>query len=155
MKRKLLATVSAVWLSSAFMAAYAASSVTATTGEAGTVIVVRGGETFSLAAGDPLFDGDRIVTRAGATVDITTDGCTRTLPETSTIVIDAAFCEAVFASADETVLAAADDIATGGGTGAALPILGAVLVGGGAAAAAGGGGGDDTPAPPPPPPSST
>ncbi|MEX1250521.1 MAG: hypothetical protein WEA77_04915 [Hyphomonas sp.] len=147
MKTKLLATISAVWLSGAFMVAHAASSVAATTGEAGSVIVVRGGETFSLVAGDPLFDGDRIVTRAGATVDIAVDGCTRTLPETSTIVIDAAFCEAVFASADQTILAEAG-ITQGATTGAALPILGVLAAGGAVAGAAGGGGGS------PPPPTS-
>jgi len=86
-------------------------------------------------------------------VDITTDACTRTLPASSTIVIDAAFCEAVFASADATILAEAGGTATG--TGAALPILGGLLAAGGAAAEAGGGGGDTPPPPPPPPPPSS
>ncbi len=137
LRKMLMASVSAFWLSGSFMAAYAAANVTATTGETGSVIVVRGGETFSLLAGDQLFDGDRIVTRAGATVDITTDGCTRTIPEISTIVVDGAFCEAVFASAEETILADAGGISQGGGMGAAMPLaaLGGLAV---AAAASGG-----------------
>lgn len=155
MNRKLLATVSAIWLSGSMIAAYAQTStdpatgeVVATTGDAGSSILIRGGETFSLAPGDQLFDGDRIVTRLGASIELQIDDCTRTLDEGLTIVIDDAFCEAVFASADQTILAEAG-ITQGTTTGALLPVLGGVAVlGGGAAALAAG------ESPPPPPPTS-
>ena len=151
MNRKLLATVSAIWLSGSMIAAQAQTSadtaageVVTTTGDAGSTILIRGGETFSLAAGDQLFDGDRIVTRLGASVELQIDDCTRTLDEGLTIVIDDAFCEAVFASADETILAEAGLTQ---GTAPLLPVLGgAAVIGGGAAALAGG-----SPPPPPPP----
>ena len=126
MKLKLLAAVSAVWLSGAFMAAHAASSVSAITGEVGSVLVVRGGQTFTLSARDELFDGDRIVTRSGGSVKIVTDGCTRTLPAMSTVVIDGAFCDAVFASASRTVLAEAG--ITPAGTFSPLPLVAGVAV---------------------------
>lgn len=153
MNRKLLATVSAIWLSGSMIAAYAQTStdpatgeVVATTGDAGSSILIRGGETFSLAPGDQLFDGDRIVTRLGASIELQIDDCTRTLDEGLTIVIDDAFCEAVFASADQTILAQAGITQ---GAAPLLPVLGGVAVlGGGAAALAGG------ESPPPPPPTS-
>lgn len=139
MSRTIFASLMAFAAAGSLMAASAATSVTATTGETGSVIVVRGGETFSLQSGDPLFDGDRIVTRSDASVDITSDACVRTIPASSTIVIGADFCETIIASAEETILADAGEITTGGGTGAALPILGGLVAAGGAAAAAGGG----------------
>ncbi|MBI1399425.1 hypothetical protein [Hyphomonas sp.] len=126
---------------SGMMIAAAETSVASTTGEAGGVVVARGGETFSLQAGDPLFDGDRIVTRSGASAEISGEACTRTIPELSSLVIADDFCTAVIASADTTILADAGAISEGTGTGALLPLLG-VAGAGGAAAAAGGGGGD-------------
>jgi len=137
MSRTIIAGIAAFALSGTFMIAAAASSVTAVTGETGSVIVVRGGESFSLQAGDPLFEGDRIVTRTAGTADITTDNCERTIPASSTIVIDAEFCEIVIASADETILADAGEISSGGGVGAAMPL--AALGGLATAAAASGG----------------
>ncbi len=140
MIRFMTTCAAAIALSGSLMIASAETSVTSTTGEAGGVVVVRGGETFSLGAGDLLFEGDRIVTRSEATAEIAGEACTRTIPVSSTIIIGDDFCTAVIASADETILADAGAIAEGTGTGAALPLLGALVLGGGAAAAAGGGG---------------
>lgn len=140
MIRFMTTCAAAIALSGTLMIASAETSVTSTTGEAGGVVVVRGGETFSLSAGDPLFDGDRIVTRSEATAEIAGEACTRSIPASSTIIIGDDFCTAVIASAEETILADAGAISEGTGTGAALPIIGALAVAGGAAAASGGGG---------------
>jgi hypothetical protein len=137
MIRFMTTCAAAIALSGTLMIASAETSVTSTTGEAGGVVVVRGGETFSLGAGDPLFEGDRIVTRSEATAEIAGEACTRSIPASSTIIIGDDFCTAVIASADETILADAGEIATGNGIGAAMPL--AALAGLGTAAAASGG----------------
>ena len=142
MIRFMTGCAAAIALSGTLMIAQAATSVASTTGEEGGVVVVRGGETFALGAGDTLFEGDRIVTRSEATAEITGEACTRTIPASSTIVIGDDFCTVTIASADETILADAGAISEGTGTGALLPILGIVGAGGAAAAAAGGGGSD-------------
>lgn len=116
-------------------------SVTTVTGDTGSVIVVRGSETFSLAAEDVLFEGDQVITQSAGATEITAYECTRTLGALEAITLAPDFCTQVIASvaADGTILADAA-IAGGGGIGAALPIAGIVLAGGAAAAA---GGGDD------------
>ena len=124
-----------------------AGTAVSVTGSDGSVIVLRGGETFSLDDGSTLFDGDKIITRADASVDITVSGCTRTIPANSTIDITSAFCDASIVTVDNTVLADVE-LPTSGGTGAALPILGGLGALGGLAAAAGGGGGGGSPSSP-------
>jgi hypothetical protein len=117
----------------------AGQAVTVTGGD-GSVIVMRGGESYSLASGDAIFAGDRIVTRSGGSVSVEVNGCVRDIGASSTIVVNDNFCEAVIASADETILADAP-IVEGTSTGSVLPLVGLAVLGGGAAAAAGGGGG--------------
>lgn len=143
MLRFALAAITALGVSAGLSPAFAqeAGTVANVTGSEGSVIVVRGGETFSLSAGDTLFKDDKIVTREGGTVNISTPGCDRAIPASSTIVISAGFCEAAIASADQTVLAEAGATAGGGGTGSALPIIGGLVGTGGVLAAASGGGG--------------
>ncbi len=116
-------------------------SVATVTGDTGSVIVVRGAETFSLAAEDVLFEGDQVITQSAGATEITAYECTRTLGALEAITLAPDFCTQVIASvaADGTILAEAA-IIEGGGIGAALPIAGIVLAGGAAAAA---GGGDD------------
>jgi hypothetical protein len=106
-----------------------AGEVIAVTGESGSSVLVRGGETFSLTQGDLLFDGDRIVTRLGASVELRIDECTRTLDEGSTIIIEDEFCGAVFASAGQAVLAGSL-VAQSATSGAAMPVLGGLGVAG-------------------------
>jgi hypothetical protein len=124
-----------------------AGSVATITGDPGSVIVMRGGESFTLSSGDAIFDGDRVVTRSGGAVELQSSDCTRALGASSSIVIGADFCETTIVSAEETILADSE-IIEGGTPGAALPIVGAVLAAAGAAGAAGGGGGDSTPSSP-------
>jgi len=129
-------------------AADESGSVVARTGDAGSVIVMRGGESYSLANGDSIFPGDRIVTRSSGTVNVEINGCVREIGASSTIVVSDNFCEAIIASADETILADAG-IVEGTSTGSVLPLVGLAVLGGGAAAAAGGGGGGGDSAPTP------
>lgn len=146
MSRKLFTALTVIGLSTSLSIAAAqdAGTVAGVTGADGSVVVVRGGETFSLASGDTLFDGDRIVTRDGASIEVNTPGCSRSIPANSTIVIASGFCDATIASVDQTVLAEAGLPTAGGGVGAALPVIGGLAAAGGVAAAAGGGGGGDS-----------
>lgn len=122
-------------------------SVTAATGEADQVIVVRGNETFSLTTGDVIFEGDQIITRSGGTAEISVADCTRQLGNLEAITVDRDFCTKAIASVDPSGTVLADAAIEGGsGVGAALPIVG-VLAAAGAAAAGGGGGGDDPSSP--------
>jgi hypothetical protein len=122
-------------------------SVATVTGETGSVIVVRGSETFSLAAEDVLFEGDQVITQSEGATEITAYECTRTLGALEAITLAPDFCTQVIASVAEegTVLADAAIVEGTGGVGAALPIVGALVVAGGAAAAAGGGDGASSP----------
>ena len=115
-------------------------------GDLGSVIVVRGTETFSLQAGDQLFDGDRIITRQGGSVSLQAEGCTRDLTGLQSITVGADICVQQIASVDQSGLVQGEEIVGGGGVGAALPVIGGLAALGGAAAAAGGG--DDGPSSP-------
>ena len=130
--------VSAISLSAQ---AQGVGSVATITGETGSVIVLRGTETFSLSANDVLFEGDQVITQSAGATEVTAFGCTRTLAALQSITLAPDFCTQAIASvaADATILAEAA-IIEGGGIGAALPIAGLVVAGGAAAAA---GGGDD------------
>lgn len=119
-----------------------AGQATVVTGGDGSVIVMRGGASYSLSSGDAIFAGDRIVTRSGGAVNVEINGCVREIGASSTIVVSDDFCEAVIASTDETILADAE-IIEGATTGSVLPLVGLAVLGGGVAAAAGGGGGGD------------
>ena len=143
MSNFLRAVIAGVALSAVSLPALAQEgSVVAVTGDAGSVIVVRGTETFSLAPTDVLFAGDRIITQTTGGTEVTAFGCTRTLASLQSITIAPDFCTQTIASvaADGTLLADAA-IVEGGGIGAALPLAG--LAAAGAAAGAAGGGGDD------------
>ena len=54
--------------------------------------MTRGGSTYSLAAGDPIFEGDRITTRSNGAITITANGCTVSLEAESSTVVNDAFC---------------------------------------------------------------
>ena len=115
-------------------------SVASIGSETGSVIVIRGGSTYTLSPGDALFEGDRVQTRANGAATISAYGCSQTLEASSSIVLDGDFCEAA-----PITLADAETVegAEGGGVGAAGFIIGGLAAAGGVAAAGGGGGGDD------------
>jgi hypothetical protein len=133
--------VSAISLSAM---AQGVGSVATITGETGSVIVLRGTETFSLSANDVLFEGDQVITQSAGATDITAYGCTKTLAALESITISPDFCTQAIASVAEegTVLADAAIVEGTGGVGVALPIVGALVV---AAAVAGGDDGASSP----------
>lgn len=137
---KLTYKLSALLAGLAFAApAFAQAPVTvgAVSGDAGSVIVVRGTETFSLQAGDELFDGDRIITRQGGTISIQAEGCSRDLTGLQSITVGPDICVQQIASVDQSGLVEGDAAVQGGGVGAAMPL--AALGGLATAAAASGG----------------
>lgn len=124
-------------------------SVATTAGEADSVIVLRGTETFTLSPSDVLFEGDRVITRGTGSVEITAYGCSRSVASLQSITIAPDFCTQTIASvsADGTVLADAAMAGGTGGVGAALPVVGALAAAGAAAGVAGGGGDDSASSP--------
>lgn len=141
MKRLSVACIAALFLGSAGAPALAQGigTVTSLTGEPGSVLVIRDGETFSLSDGDTLFEGDRVVTRSEGNVTLTAFGCEQSLDPEQALTIGADFCDvAPIQMADTTPPEVPP------GTGNTLLVAGGAIVGIGAiAAAAGGGGGDD------------
>ena len=124
-------------------------AVAAIGGEADSVIVLRGTETFTLSPGDVLFEGDRVITRGTGWADISAFGCSRSVASLQSITLAPDFCTQTIASvsADGTLLADAGMAGGTGGVGAALPVVGALAAAGAAAGAAGGGGGDSASSP--------
>ena len=121
-------------------------TVTGVTGETGSVIVMRGPDTFSLKDGDTLQDGDVVMARAGGTVTVNNGLlCSRDLGSLQSITISENLCDQLIASVDSSGVISGAEGVGGGGIGAAAPIIGGAAILGGAAAAAGGGGGDDAP----------
>jgi len=125
-------------------------------GDQGSVLVIRGGETFSLSEGDALFEGDKIVTREGGNTVLSAFGCSQTLGPQQTMMMTPQFCsmQPVQVAASGGGAGAAGGGAAGGASGAGAgaaaggvsPVLlagGALLVAGGIAAAASGGDDDD------------
>ena len=133
------------------------ASVVASSGDAGSVVIVRGTETLSLLPGDELLQGDVIITRASGRVSIAYgDLCTRDLDGLQSIVIDSEFCVQDLAfvdqaegapegSAPQQADALAETLAASSPTGT-LMVLGGVAVA--AVAAGASGGGDDQPSSP-------
>lgn len=129
---------------------------------AGSVILMRGAETFSLREGDVLREGDIVIARSsGAATIVYGETCTRTLGALQSLTIDEKICEQVVAAVDDAGLVVPEGV---NGTEAlieadaagAFPWVGALLTTGGAVGAAGaaggGGGGEAGPAAASPPP---
>ena len=103
-------------------AAQEVGNVETVAGEPDAVIVLRGTETFSLAEDDLLFEGDRVITRATGTTEITAYDCSRELSSLESITIAPDFCtQLIVAVGEDGVVLADAAIAEGGGVGAALP----------------------------------
>jgi hypothetical protein len=95
-------------------------TVTSVTGPAGSVVVVRGSQTYTLAAGDQLLSGDQVVTRTTGSAVINASGCSKNIASAASIVVNTAFC-----NASPVTLAGSD-------------VVGGVPVGAGAGGAIGG-----------------
>jgi hypothetical protein len=74
-------------------------SVTFTSGDA---VVMQAGAIRSVGAGEILGNGDRIVTKSGATVILSSVECTLEVKELSTVVIDDTLCAGVDQSITES-----------------------------------------------------
>ena len=126
-------------------------SVTVLATPPGSVLILRGGQTYQLSLGDTLFEGDLIFTRSNGTTQFEIDGCkVRLNGEQSILVKLPDVCTVA-----PTTLASSDvvggiTVGTGApvGVGATPVLLGALALGGGAAAAAAAGGTSDTPSSP-------
>ena len=108
----------------------------------GEVLVARGSETVTLGPGDLIFEGDRIFTRPGGAIDISTSACSRNIGAEASILVDAEFCTKPLTTLaqGEQVLQNAGGAAGGaGGVGTGTIVGGLAAAGGIAAAAAGGG----------------
>lgn len=139
------------------MAEVAAVSVVSVSPDAGSVVVVRGTETFSLSPGDELLTGDVIVTRSSGSVSISSgETCTRDLSGLQSITIGPDFCVQNIESLEQTATAetqvspgTGDAVVMSSATPQATAILAGLAAAGAVAAAAGaGGGGGDQPSSP-------
>ncbi len=120
--------------------------VGAVTGPEGSVLVVRGSESFTLRTGDALFDNDQVFTRSNGTASLTFPGCSLGLGSASSITVNSGVCTAtpIQLAANEVVGGVTIGAGGAGGIGATPAILGALATAGGAAALAG----DDGPSSP-------
>jgi hypothetical protein len=114
-------------------------------GPLGSVLVLRGAQTYALVPGDILFMGDRVLTRSNGKAILSASGCEVTLEASASIAINDQFCNAppvTLAAAESAAPIAAAPAAPG------TPDVGALAGGGlltalvavGAAAAGSGGG---------------
>jgi hypothetical protein len=85
-----------------------------------SVLVVRGSNTYDLAVGDALMNGDQVFTRSNGTATLAFTGCTRDLAAASSLVVS-----------DDVCLAQPIALQAPAGSGGAV---GGGAVGGGAAA---------------------
>lgn len=108
-------------------AAQAAGSVQSTTGDTGSVVVVRDGEIYSIGAGDQVFPGDVIATRTVGSVVISANGCVVTLDGGEEVTIDESFCQPA-AVREASVAGGESGGFVAGNTGAILLGAGAVAV---------------------------
>jgi hypothetical protein len=120
--------------------------VESVTGPEGSVLVVRGSETFFLAPGDALFNNDQVFTRSNGQASLTFTNCTVALPEAASVIVNSEVCAAPPLELSANDVVGGVEIGTGaGGVGATPAIVAGLAAAGGAAAAAGG---DDGPASP-------
>ena len=128
----------------------APGSVTVLATPPGSVLILRGGQTYQLSLGDAIFEGDLIFTRTNGAAQFAIGGCNvRLNGEQSILVKLPDVCTMV-----PTTLASSDvvggiTVGTGAaGVGATPVLLGLLAAGGATAAAVGGAGGSSSPASP-------
>ena len=69
-----------------------AGRVISVEGPAGAVMVFRGAKAYTVAEGDVLFAGDRVLTRADGKAQLVSAGCERSLDHASSITVNKEFC---------------------------------------------------------------
>ena len=161
MKRRLKASVTLVALAAIASPGFAETqglgvegvSVAFASEEPGSVIVMRGAETFSLKTGDTLVEGDMVLTRSEGRVTLAYgETCSRELSGLQSLTISADICERAIADVDTSAPDQAGNVSQVSGlmdgtAGVALPALG-VLGGIALVAAAASGEDEDQPTSP-------
>ena len=107
-------------------AAQAAGSVQSTTGDVGSVVVVRDGEIYSIGASDQLFPGDVIATRRSGSATLVVNGCTVTLDGGEEVTVDENVCDA--AAIRDASIDSSGDMSFAGVNGPIILGAGAVAV---------------------------
>lgn len=110
-------------------------------GPLGSVIVLRGAQSYALQTGDLLFDGDRVFTRSNGTAKLVANGCERSLDPAASLVIDKEVCKIapITLAGGEAAIAAqiaSEASAAGAALGSTPAVLGLLAEGGAVAAAA-------------------
>lgn len=149
-------SMGAGFLALSAMAEAGSVTVVSVSPDAGSVVVVRGAETFSLSPGDELLNGDVIVTRSSGSVSIASgDACTRDLSGLQSITIGPDICVQQIESLEQTASSevqaptgTSDAVAVASSSTQVMTVLGGVALAGAVAAAAGSGGGSDQPSSP-------
>ena len=145
--RKLLSLFAAIGLFAGFAqtaSAQAVGTVQSISDIEGSVIVTRGGQGYSLAADDVLFEGDRIATRSNGAATIIAYDCTVSLDALTMVVVNSAFCSTKPVKFSDNTVSLGNTVRSPGFATIALAGLGI----GGAIALASGGDDDETPASP-------
>lgn len=157
MRKILKASVAALALAVAVPAvahAQQVGTVASVSGPQGSVLVVRGSETYFLSSGDALFAGDQIFVRSEGSVELSGSGCSVPLSANSSMTLGADMCQSTPVDFNGDVpgangatgageIAAAGPVeivggAVAGANPAVLAVAGIVGVGGIAAAASDG-----------------
>ena len=107
-------------------------AVTEMVGPEGSVLVLRGNTTYTLAAGDTLFEGDTVFTRTNGSATLTLDGCVIELDKASSIIVNDQSCTVPPVKLASTDVIGGYEIAAGGAGVGATPSQSAASTGRGA-----------------------
>lgn len=102
--------------------------ITALEGPVGSVLIVRGNQTYSLSVGDKLFPGDQVWTRTNGKVSLKYYTCTANLNNAESITV-AQTCAAAAALPVDGSVGNVAVAATTGGTAAGVPAVLATVLG--------------------------
>lgn len=111
MSARALAAIVAAAMVTTPIAATAATATSMVTASAvsGSAFVSRNGAIMPLRSGDALRAGDRVMTRAGSSVSIASQGCSRSLGASSMVMLAGTTCAVTSSSADLSQVGMDDD----------------------------------------------
>lgn len=92
MKRFLIATAATIGFASAAASADPVGMLVASSGDTGTVVVLRGGKALAMEPNLELLAGDRLVVRGNGAVDVSAYGCAQTLTAPAMAMMNDQFC---------------------------------------------------------------
>ncbi|MEM7767179.1 MAG: hypothetical protein AAF253_06785 [Pseudomonadota bacterium] len=145
MKRLIIASFTAGGLLASAAHAEVNGKVVSVSGDPGSVVVLRNGETLDASANFNLLENDRLIVRADGLVEVAAEGCNVSLKAPAMAVMNNKFCSAQPISLEQG--AEGVKTASTGSAGVKTASIGGTTIAGGAgagalaiAAAAGGGG---------------